>query len=91
MAGYFNSREVVISSRGVTTRNMTDEGRALLTEREREIIAGEADVSDNYRYKVESVVRNRVRNKMGEDVAALREHLPEVYENLQDEVRSDEP
>jgi hypothetical protein len=69
---------------------MTDEGRALLTEREREIIAGEADVSDNYRYKVESLVRNRVQNKIGKDVAVLREHLPDVHDALQTEVCDDE-
>ncbi|WP_277540239.1 hypothetical protein [Haloarcula laminariae] len=65
---------------------MSDEGRALLTETERDILAGEKDVSDNYKYKVESLVRNRVRKKLGDDVEALREHFPEVYEMVVDEV-----
>ncbi|ELY84288.1 hypothetical protein C486_00759, partial [Natrinema gari JCM 14663] len=39
------------------TGQMTDQRRALLTEREREILTGEADVTDNYRYSVESRVR----------------------------------
>jgi len=61
---------------------MTDEGRALLTEREKEILSGEADVSDNYRYKVKSTVRNRVRKHFGDDVAVLEKHFPEVYEMI---------
>ncbi len=68
---------------------MTEEGRALLTDREKEIISGEADVSDNYRYKVESTVRNRVRKHLGEDVEFLREHFPEVYEMAVGEVCDD--
>jgi hypothetical protein len=44
------------------------DGRSLLTDREREILEGEADVSDNYRYKVESVARQRVRQEE-QDVA----------------------
>lgn len=69
---------------------MPDEGRALLTEREREILSGEADVTDNYRYKVQSIVRNRVRKRLGDDVDVLREHFSEVYEMLQEEVCNDE-
>lgn len=69
---------------------MTDEGRALLTDREREILSGEADVTDNYRYKVESTVRNRVRKHFGDDVQVLQEHFPEVYELVQSEVCKDE-
>lgn len=65
---------------------MTDEGRALLTKREREILSGEADVSDNYRYKVESTVRVRIRNRLGADVSYLREHFPEAYELVHEEV-----
>lgn len=63
-----------------TAANMTDEGRALLTEREREILAGEADVSDNYRYKVQSTVRNRIRKHFADDLEFLEEHFPEAYE-----------
>ena len=65
---------------------MSDEGRALLTEREREILSGEADVTDNYRYKVQSIVRNRVRKRVADDVDVLREHFPEVHEMLRDGV-----
>ncbi|WP_228841854.1 hypothetical protein [Haloarcula sp. CBA1127] len=69
-----------------TDEVMSEEGRALLTDREREIISGDADVSDNYRYKVESTVRNRVKKHLGEDLDFLQDHFPEVYEMVVDEV-----
>lgn len=65
---------------------VTDEGRALLTEREQEILSGEADVSDNYRYKVKSIVRNRIRKRLGEDLEVLNEHFPEAHELIVEEV-----
>ena len=68
---------------------VTDEGRALLTEREREVLAGDADVSDNYEYKVRSIVRNRVRKHFG-DLDVLREHLPEVYDMVVEEACDDD-
>jgi len=62
------------------------DGRALLTDREREILAGDDDdVSDNYRYKVESTARQRVR-QIEQDVAVLREHYPEIFAELQNTV-----
>lgn len=60
-------------------------GRALLTDRERDILAGEADVSDNYRYKVESVARTRVR-ALERDVDVLKTEYPEIYDSLRDVV-----
>ena len=60
---------------------MAEEGRALMTEREREIIAGEADdVNKNYEYKVRSLVRNRVRKQLEDDVDVLGDHFEEVHE-----------
>ena len=47
--------------------------RALLTDREREIIAGDADVSDSYRYQTISRVRNRFERLAG-DLDALESH-----------------
>lgn len=73
-----------------TDSTMTDEGRALLTPGEREILSGERDVSDNYRYKVESLVRNRIRKKFGEDIGLLKEHFPEIYEMIKEEVCNEE-
>ena len=63
-----------------TDELMTEEGRALVTDREREIISGDADVSDNYEYKVKSVVRNRIKKRLGDDVEFLEIHFPEAYE-----------
>lgn len=68
---------------------MAEEGRALMTEREREIIAGDADVTTNYQYKVQSLVRNRVRKHFGDDIEVLEESFPEVYEMVADEVCDD--
>lgn len=60
---------------------MTDR-RALLTDREREIISGEADVSDDYRYQTISRVRKRFERLEG-DLEALEQHG-----DLADELRS---
>lgn len=51
---------------------MTDR-RALLTDREREIIAGDADVSDAYRYQTISRVRARL-DRLAGDIEALEAH-----------------
>ncbi|SEP18925.1 hypothetical protein SAMN05216388_10423 [Halorientalis persicus] len=62
-----------------------DQYRGLLTEREREIIKGEADVSDNYRYRVVSRVRTKIEN-VGEDVEILAKNRDDLLEELRDEV-----
>ncbi|QDX41786.1 hypothetical protein [Salarchaeum sp. JOR-1] len=62
-----------------------DQYRGLLTEREREIIKGEADVSDNYRYRVVSRVRTKIEN-VGEDVEILAENRDDLLEELRDKV-----
>lgn len=59
------------------------EGRALLTEREREAIAGET--SDSYRYKTRSFLRNRL-DRLETDVDVLAENDPELLEELRDVV-----
>jgi len=69
---------------------MTEEGRALVTDREREIISGDADVSDNYEYKVKSIVRNRIRKRLGDDIDFLKNHFPEAYDMVINEVCEDE-
>lgn len=51
---------------------MTDR-RALLTDREREIITGDADVTDDYRYQTISRVRKRLERIEG-DLEALDAH-----------------
>lgn len=59
---------------------MTNEGRALITDREREILSGEADVNQNYKYKTQSVVRNRIKKRLGDDIDFLHEYFPEAHE-----------
>jgi len=50
------------------------ERRALLTEREREIVSGDADdVSDGYRYQTVSRVRKRLEN-IEADLEAMEAH-----------------
>ena len=61
---------------------MTDR-RALLTDREREIISREADVTDSYRYQTISRVRKRF-DRLEEDLQLLDEH----HDSLADEIRS---
>lgn len=63
------------------------ERRALLTDREREIIAGDADVSDDYRYQTISRVRKRFERVEG-DLEALRKH-GDLLEELREIVCED--
>lgn len=57
---------------GAESEDVSDR-RALLTDREREIVAGEADVSDSYRYQTISRVRKRLERLEG-DIEALEKH-----------------
>jgi len=59
------------------------EGRALLTENEREAIAG--DRSDSYRYKTKSYLKRRIE-KLETDVEVLANHAPELLADVQDAV-----
>ena len=54
--------------------------RALLTEREREVLAGETG-TDAYRATVRSRLRKRLRELEG-DIDLLAKHEPELYEQL---------
>lgn len=59
--------------------------RALLTDREREIISGDADVSDSYRYRVISRVRDKIE-QLEHDTTILREHHQELAGELEEAV-----
>lgn len=63
------------------------EYRAILTPREREILSGEADVSESYYYRVVSRVREKIKI-LGEDLEILDENHPtlanELYETVCD-------
>lgn len=65
-----------------------DQYRGILTEREREIISGKADVSDNYRYRVVSRVRTKIEN-LDEDVDILMKNREDLLEELREVVCED--
>ena len=69
-------------SEAAKQRSMSD-GRALLTDRERDALAGEA--SDSYRYKTRTYLRHRLE-KLEEDADLLAEHEPELFDELRDVV-----
>ena len=60
--------------------------RALLTEREREIINRDADVSDSRRYQTISRVRNKIHDELPKDLEILRESHPDLYNELREVV-----
>lgn len=64
---------------------MADDRRGLLTPREREILSGEADVTEEYYYSVVSRVRSKIQ-KMEEDAQILRENHPGLFEELAESV-----
>jgi hypothetical protein len=66
-----------------------DQYRGILTKREREIIRGEADVSDNYRYRVVSRVRTKIEN-IDEDVEVLENNREDLLEELRNVVCEDD-
>lgn len=58
--------------------------RALLTETEREQIAGKH--GDNRKYQAASRVRRRIEDELTTDVEVLREHHPDLYNELREAV-----
>ena len=62
--------------------------RALLTDRERELIADESN--DNQRYVAISRVRNKIEDELPEDIELLREHHPKLLAELESVVCDDD-
>jgi hypothetical protein len=62
--------------------------RALLTERDRELIASEDET--NRRYQAVSEVRSRLRDELPRDVEVLEKHHPDLLEELREVVCPDE-
>lgn len=58
--------------------------RALLTETEREQIAGEH--SDSRRYQATSRVRRRIEEELTQDIEVLEDHHPDLLEELREVV-----
>lgn len=67
------------------SRDMT-RSRGLITFTERKRIAGEDDVEDAKRYQAVSRVRRRINEELVEEVDLLKEHHPELLEELQEVV-----
>jgi hypothetical protein len=72
---------------------MPDDRRGLLTDRERAILTGDADVTDSYQSTVVTRVRRKIE-RIGTDAELLAEHKPDLLRELQaevcEEVNSDE-
>jgi len=64
------------------------EYRAILTDREKEILAGEADVSESYYYRVITRVRDKIE-RLEDDVEVLEAHHDTLAEELRDVVCDD--
>lgn len=62
--------------------------RAIMTTQDRERITGKADVETNKEYQTISRIRSRVE-ELREDAEILREHHPELYDELQEAVCED--
>lgn len=60
---------------------MGDEGRGLLSEREKDLL-GRDTGEPEYAHEVESRVRGRVLTRVPDDVAFLEAHLPELHKKL---------
>ncbi|TKX67914.1 hypothetical protein [Halorubrum californiense] len=60
--------------------------RALLTDRERELIKGESESDDGLRYQAISRIRRKIEAEMTTDVEILREHHPDLYAELREVV-----
>ena len=63
--------------------------RGLITFTERDRIAGEDDVEDSKRYQAISRVRRRINEEVTDEVELLREHHPDLLEELQEVVCDD--
>jgi len=60
--------------------------RAIMTETERERIAGRDDVEDIKRYQAITRVRGRIKDELVQDVEVLEEHHPGLLEELREVV-----
>ena len=61
--------------------------RALLTDRERELIADED--KDDQRYVAISRIRTKIHDELPEDIELLRENHPDLYDELRKVVCED--
>lgn len=64
--------------------------RALLTDRERELLASDDEEEREYRYQAASRIRNKIEDELTVDVEVLEEHHPELLEELREVVCENE-
>ena len=64
--------------------------RALLTDRERELIKGGDSIDADLRYQAISRVRRKMQEELTTDVEVLREHHPDLHDELREIVCSPE-
>ena len=60
-----------------------DNRRSILTDREKEVLSGEADADDEYYYVVVSRVRRKIAG-IEQDLDFLENHHPELAEELRE-------
>ncbi|RYJ13587.1 hypothetical protein ELS19_06210 [Halogeometricum borinquense] len=67
-------------------RDIGSEGRALLTEREIEVLLGDESVSASYESKVRSEVKRRINSQLSKDVSLLASQHRDLWDELADAV-----
>ena len=60
--------------------------RAVMTETDREYISGETDTTDHKVQQSVTRVRSRINDELPQDIKILKEHRPDLLEELQDVV-----
>ncbi len=60
--------------------------RGLITDTERERITGDADVEDEKIYQATSRIRRRIKEELPKNIETLREHNPQLLEELREVV-----
>ena len=63
--------------------------RAIMTATDREYISGEGDATDHQRQQSVSRVRNRINEELTQDIEILKEHRPDLLEELREVVCED--
>ena len=72
---------------GTTTESsVMSRRRALLTDRERELLAGENVTDESYRYQAASRIRNKIEDELTEDIELLEKHHPKLLAELREVV-----
>ena len=71
-------------------KDRTTHRRALLTNREREIIAGEGSDNESQRYQAVSRIRRKIQNELPRDMKILRSNHPQLFAELQEVVNDDD-